>query len=49
MDNDVVSDNELIDTAQDQIYKSLQEVFKGKSADFNHIKSNVNKRTRTER
>jgi hypothetical protein len=49
MDNDVLSDDELIDNAQDGIYKSLQEVFKGMSIDVNHLKSNVTRRTRTER
>ena len=49
MDNDVLSDDELIDNAEDSIYKSLHEVLKGISNDSNYIKNNVTKRTRTER
>lgn len=49
MDNDVLSDDELIDNAEDGIYKNLQEVLKGISNDSNFLKNNVTKRTRTER
>jgi hypothetical protein len=49
MDNDVLSDDELIDSSQEGVYKGLKEVFKGLSTDPGFLKNNLSKRPRSEK
>ena len=44
MDDDLMSDNDLIKAAQDGVFKSLKEIFKCISNDDDYLENNVSRR-----